>query len=493
MPRAITRFIDVAITKGNVSVYGAGFGIPLVITNSSLLTTTSRVKSFTSLSAVATFFGSASEEALLADAYFNQSSSLIYQPETLKFGRFASADTSAVIECGNTPETDFEVWKLITDGEFGITIDGTLDDVDSLDFSSVTSLDDVATVITAGLTQGTCTWNQENRFVVESPTTGATSLITLLDTVAVPAGTDISGSGYLAGAVEVGVSTPNGAILSQGQVAETFEVGLTAIQNIDDVWAIMTAEKEFRDVSNTEAMADAIEGRKKIFLIETNDSNVLISGDTSTFSYYVKNLNYLRTGIMYHDNSALYPVASWIGQQAPKPVGSSNWSFKQLAGSADGAASQITAVDLTEGQKSAALEVNCNLYCSTLGKTFTFFGTMGGGKNDDKDGEYIDVVRNIDYLQSVVEDTLMDLLLEKEIIPYTNAGITIVDNSLKDVLQRQGVDTGILVDETIVTFFPKRSDVDQTDRDDRLLPDGTFEADLQGAINRIVVRGTLAV
>lgn len=493
MPRAITRFIDVVITKETSVVFGAGFGILNVITDSNLLTITSRTKSFTTLEDVVTFFGTGSEEALIADAYYSQSSVLTEHPETIKFSKFAFTDTAGTIECGNSPETDFEVWKLISDGEFGVTVDGVLDDVASLDFTSVTSLDDVATVITAGLSGATCYWNQVNRFVIESDTTGALSLMTLLDTVAAPAGTDISGSAYLNGDVAVSPSNTGGSILSQGKVAETFAVAIAAIKDVDDLWYMMSAIKKFRDVSATEDMADAIESERKIFLIETNDANTLVSGDTSTLAYYLKNLNYLRTGLIYHDNSALYPMSSWIGQEAPKDMGSTNWAFKTLAGVAEGASVNITAVVLTEGQRTAALAVNCNIYASTLGKTFTFFGTMGGGKNTDKEGEYIDIVRNIDFLQAQIENGLLNLLIETDIIAFTNAGITIVDNRLISLLKTYGVDQKILVDGTVVTVFPKRSEVDQSDRDDRLLPDGTFTAELQGAINKVIIRGKLAI
>ena len=84
-------------------------------------------------------------------------------------------------------------------------------------------------------------------------------------------------------------------------------------------------------------------------------------------------------------------------------------------------------------------------------------------------------------------------ILEKDIIPFTNAGITIVDTRLKSRLDEYGVKQNILVEGSIETSFPKRSEVSSSDRDDRLLPDGTFQAELQGGINKIVVRGTVFI
>ncbi|MCK5025974.1 MAG: DUF3383 family protein, partial [Nanoarchaeota archaeon] len=143
----IKRFVDVEIRKDVPRVSAAGFGILLLITDSVLLSTARRVRRFTSASAVDLFFGDSSEESKAADAFFYQDPFLENQPDELQFGRFADDAIAALLECGDSSETDFEVWKLISDGEFAVTIDAGLVELAGLDFSSVTSLDDVATVI----------------------------------------------------------------------------------------------------------------------------------------------------------------------------------------------------------------------------------------------------------------------------------------------------------------------------------------------------------
>lgn len=491
--RAIKRFIDVEIRKDSPRVSAAGFGILLVISDSSLISTSRRHRRFTTPESVNDFFGASSEEGKAADAFFFQDPFLDNQPEEIQFGRFADGDTAALLECGDSPENDIDTWKLVTDGEFTVTIDAGVVNVTGLDFSSVTSLDDVAAVIDTGLgVNGSCYYLLD-RFNFESPTTGASSTITLLDTVAAPAGTDISGSAYLDGDILQSPTNTGGSILSQGQVAETFADALTAIENVNNDWYALGGVKKYRDVSVTEDMADEIESRRKMFLIATNDSNTLILGNTSTFAYYVKNANYKRTGFVYHDNDTLYPDMSYMGQQLPKDIGSTNWAYKTFAGIAEGAAVDIPAVDLTQSQIDAALDVNSNVYTSTLAAAFVYFGTMGGGKNVDKDGEFIDIIRNIDFLQARTEEGLLDLLLRKDIIQFTNAGISIVDNQLRSLLDIYGIKQGILVEGSIITSFPKRDEVSQTDRDNRLLPDGTFTAELQGAIDTVIVRGTVFI
>lgn len=489
--RPIKRFIDVEIKKGNPTVSAASFSILMAITDSALLTTSTRTKSFTTKEAVEGFFGIGSEEAKYADAFYSQDPFLTEQPEELIFGRFADAATSAVLECGDSPESDVEVWKLVTDGTFTISLDGGGVVLTALDFSSVTSLADVATVIDTSLSVNGSCYFQINKFVFESPTTGATSLAGLLTPEGT--GTDISGSDYLDGDVIASPTNLGGSVLSQGQVAETFEVGLTAIEASNSEWAAMGAIAKFRDGDITEDMADAIESRRKIFIIATNDANVLVSGVTSTFNYCLMNANYKRSGTIYHDNATLYPDASWLGQQLPKDVGSTNWAYKTLAGIAEGADFDIPAVSLTEDQKNNAEAVNCNLYTTTLSADFTYFGIMGGGKNADKEGEKINIIRNIDFMQARIEEGMMSLLLEKDIIFMTNGGITIADNRLISLLDTYGVKQGILIEGTVETSFPKRSEISQSDRDNQLLPDGTFTGELTGSIDRIIIRGTVSI
>jgi len=495
--RAIKRFIDVEIRKDTPSVSAAAFGIPLMVSNSAVITTAQRVKRFTTLAGVETLFANTTEEWKAADAYFSQDPFNENQPGELLIGRYVDAPSAGVLEAGEFNETDFEVWKLITDGEFGITIDAGLVDVAGLDFSTVTSLDDVASVISLGTAGATCAY-VVNRFVFTSDSTGAASTMSLLQVVAVPAGTDISGvttttSTFLNGETLTSPSEPGQSLISAGQIAETAADMLTAIKNANNSWYALGLISDLRDIQFTEDLADALESNRNIMIITTNDANTLVLGSAASLSAKLKAKNYKRTSIVYHDNALVYPDWSWMGQQLPKDVGSTNWAYKTLAGIAEGASQDIAPSNITQTEIDAAEDVNANVYTSTLGADFIYFGTMTGGKNIDKEGEYIDIIINIDFLQARVEEGLMSLLLEKDIIAFTDGGITIVDTRLKSLLQTYGVDQGILVDQTVVTFFPKRADVSQTDRDDRKLPGGTFNAELTGGINTIVVRGTVSI
>ena len=490
--RAVKRFVDVELKKQTASTSAASFGIPMLISKNPLITTATRVKRFTTLAGVELLFDKTTDEWKASDAYFSQDPFNEKQPEELLIGRYVALDSSAVLEGGETPLTDVEFWKLITDGEFGITIDGSLLDIAGLDFSAVTSLDDVASVIDAGSAGYECKYII-NRFVFTSTSFGVSSTISLLQTVASPAGTDISTQDFLDSDTLATPALPSGSLISQGQVAETAADMLTAIKNANNSWYALGIVKPLRDTPFVEELADALESNRNIMIITSNDANMTVLGSSASLSAKLKAKNYKRTAIAYHDNENVYPCFSWMGQQLPKDVGSTNWSFKTLAGIAEGASQDIQPSSLTQTQIDAIMDVNGNAYTSTLGADFIYFGTMTGGKNIDKEGEYIDIIINIDFLQARLEEGLMSLLLEKDIIPFTDGGITIVDTRTKTLLQEFGVNQGILVDGTVVTFYPKRADVSVTDRDDRKLPGGTFTAQLTGGINQIILRGTVSI
>lgn len=491
---AIERFIDVSITKSTPKVSGAGFGTLLVVTNSDLVTTGTRVIEFTTAAGVGTYFGTTSEEYKAALAYFSQSSDNEFQPEKILFGRFVDAASQGVIECGQEPLSVIADWQAITDGEFAITIDSGLVEVASLDFSSATSLDDVATVIDTGLsTDGSCIY-LNGRFVINSDgTAGASSTVSLLDTVGTPAGTDISGTGYLDGDVLKSGSNPGGSILSQGQIAETPEDCTVWLENKNSEWYTMGFIKGYRDTDNLNLFATAIESRRKTLYITTNDSNTKINGNTTTFAYFCKNAGYKRSGADYSDDADLYPDMAYLGLQLPKTIGTTNWAFKTLPGIADGQAFEFPATTFTEEELNIILAMNVNAYTTTLNADFMFYGTNLGGKNVDKEGEYIDIVRNIDFLQARIEEGILNLFLTKDIVPYTDAGIAIIDNNLRSILDTYGVKQGILVEGSVVTSLPARADVSEANRDDRILPSVTFTAELSGAIDKVIIRGTVFI
>jgi predicted exporter len=85
-------------------------------------------------------------------------------------------------------------------------------------------------------------------------------------------------------------------------------------------------------------------------------------------------------------------------------------------------------------------------------------------------------------------------------IPYTNAGIAIIEAEVRAQLQ-EAVTAGVIDGEqAIIVTVPKISQISVNDRANRIndranriLPAITFEAKLAGAIHKATVRGTVTV
>ena len=111
------------------------------------------------------------------------------------FENWTGIYTPAYLTGGTNGSADYTVWALIADGEFNITLDGVNNDIIGLDFSSVASMSDVATVIQTGIqtvfSSGACGWATDH-FMMASTDTTSSSTITVTSSVSGGSGTDIS-------------------------------------------------------------------------------------------------------------------------------------------------------------------------------------------------------------------------------------------------------------------------------------------------------------
>lgn len=122
---------------------------------------------------------------------------------TIAFGTSSVTDhvvyTPALLTGGSAAESNTAIWDSVSDGSFRLTLDGTAYNVDGIDFTSITTMADVASTIqtalrTASGTTATVVWSTDH-FVITSSNTTASSAITVLSTSTGTVGTDISGAG----------------------------------------------------------------------------------------------------------------------------------------------------------------------------------------------------------------------------------------------------------------------------------------------------------
>jgi hypothetical protein len=254
---------------------------------------------------------------------------------------------------------------------------------------------------------------------------------------------------------------------------------LTAIETVDpDGWYCLLLDSN----SEAEILAAAafIEARKKIFVCNTSDTNVVDNVVTTDVMSDLQSFAYARTAIIYSQARLLnWSGAAWAGNRLPSDPGSSTWAFKTLAAvQVDGA--------LTGGQVSVIESKGGNVYRTIAGVNVTTFGITASG-------EYIDVTIFIDWLDARIKERIFGVLINNPKVPYTDAGVDLMRAQVLAQLNQGITAGGLAADPAPVVTAPLVADIDPADKAARVLPDINFTATLAGAIHQLVITGVLSV
>ena len=239
------------------------------------------------------------------------------------------------------------------------------------------------------------------------------------------------------------------------------------------------------DPEDYKAIADWTEANEKLFGFPVQSTGKPL--DTSA---------YMRTFALYASigeddgdstpDTTKYAHVAWFCKCFNYEPGSGTWALKTL--------NLIEPASLTGTDMQDMKEQNINYYTTYAGKNVTQGGKTLGG-------EWIDVIRFRDWLKNDMQYRLFNLLYTHPKIPYTDEGISLVQNQMIASLtqgQRQG---GIAPDEfdedgKLIPGFtvtvPLAATLTAADRASRVLSGCKFHARLAGAIHVVNVYGTLA-
>ena len=279
---------------------------------------------------------------------------------------------------------------------------------------------------------------------------------------------------------EVILSKNFGLIIEPITASGTVTDDLDAIQNIDDDWYALACTDRTKAV--VQAIAGWVEARTKIFGTASDEAdiiNVAAGTDLSSIAALLNQAGYVRSFVMYHDDAdSDYPECAWFGRVLPTQPGSVTWKFKTLA--------SITYSDLTTSQSTNARNKKANTYEFIGGVGVTREGTMA-------QGEFIDIIRGIDWLTARIQEFVYALLVNSDKVPYTDSGIAAVEAEVRRALDL-GVSNSFIADDPQYTVsVPKAADVSPANKAARLLQDVSFQATLAGAIHAVEINGVVSV
>jgi len=291
---------------------------------------------------------------------------------------------------------------------------------------------------------------------------------------------DVSGVAYT-----VSVDTDQ-TITKPYTPSDTITNDIIAIQAENDDWYMI--EEMLKNSAEELELAAWVETQIKLFSITSDDKNIVDQDfvtDTTSIAALLHSAEYARTYVAFWNADYLkvsdlggnqYFNSAWDGVQLPKDPGASTWAHKTVTG--------IQPLSLNSLQNKNATDKKANTFSLTGADGRTRFGTVASG-------EYIDIMRGIDWLQARLEEDVFLLLATKEKVPYDDGGISSVEAVVKSVLN-EAVSKGFLEAGYEVTA-PKIQDVDPVDRANRVLKGITFKAVPAGAIHVVEISGEVSV
>lgn len=417
----VSKVVNVTILSSPLFPGRKGFGLLLIVGNSTRLPTGDRIRFYSDMDGVAADFSSTDEEYKAANVFFAQSP----RPSELAIARRFSSATPGELLGGVNYTSAIATWNAVTNGGFKLSVDGVERTVGSLNFSTDTTLNAVASriqtaLVAAGATGATVVFSG-TRFIVRSGTTGALSTVAYM--IAPATGTDIKGM--------LALDAASNGITTTGSAVETIQGSLDAIQNINGSWygLMLTTEATEQNLKDAAAW---VEARVKLFGYTSAASNVLDGASTTDIAYYMKSVEYRRT-IGIYDNNDPYAIASVFARAFVVNFNEQNSTitlkFKK--------APTVTPITITETQRLALTAKNMNYYSYFGDSSMIAEGVVASGV-------FIDEVHGLDWLQNAVETNVFGYLYTRTTkVPQTDRGVALIVQQVEKAMV-EGVNNGLL-------------------------------------------------
>lgn len=435
----LSDIADITITTQAAAVTQAGFGVSLILAPNA--TFPERVRFYSDLDGVNDDFASTTPEYLMAQVVFSQSPC----PEQVAMGRLTSKPTQAY--------TLTPVAENSATYSFVVTAsDGTETTYSFTADSSATATEIVTGLKAAGAVSGL--------------TEGGTTTLTLT--------ADVAGAFF---GVKSTTSPISNLTIEQTHTTASLSASLDSIADEDSTWYAILYP--FNSTADAATISTWAESNGKLYIAATNDTRsatVATGSDSTSAPAVAKAASRQRTACEYHPNPSKFLDAALAGRMLPTQPGSETWMFKNLSGP--------DATTFTTTQLTNLRAKNCGYYYSLGGQSISAQGKVASGS-------YIDIIRGRDWLQARIQEGLANLLINTDKIPMTDEGIAQVEGILRQKLD-DAVRVGLIASDYIVTV-PLAADIDSANKANRILPDITFTATLQGAVHKVEVNGILSL
>lgn len=436
--------INIALQTSGVS--SVGFGTPMFITSSRYFP--ERVRSYGSLTEAAEDLPTGSDAYKALTAFFSNSPSVAL----VKIGRRDADLELSVPSSATSASLTFYASNGSTTYTLPISITGAANGAA------------VATAIAAAI-EGD---SNIGALVVASATS---------NTVAI----DVAGS-----ANSFWVKNLSSNITETYNSIETAAEVMTAIVDEDDDFYFVTADDHSQ--AFVLALAADIEARTKMYFTsssEVGSLGVYNEGAATDTLGKLADLGYFRSKGIYSDTAdTTFPECAYVGYNAMFLAGSVTWTNLNIALPA--AKDPSSGFALSTTQKSNLDNRNAAFVEAKGGLKILRGGKVAGG-------ERIDIIHGRDNLESDLDAAYTNLLVSQQgsKVPYNDQGISLLESTCSGVLTRYVRRN--FINPNFTTNFPRIDSIPVSERQTRHYSQGTFKAELTGAIEFVTVNGILAL
>lgn len=322
-----------------------------------------------------------------------------------------------------------------------------------------------------------------------TPQTIATALVAAVTAASAPVtavavGAEVSITANQAGQA-VAVAIKGNLQLEAPASTETPSAALNAcLRESADWYGVALASRVEADVLDA---AEWVESNERLFGVSSDQAGIIDAAVSSDIASKCQQKQYFRTHVWYHGQARSEAIeAAVAANRFTYYPGGETWANARLAG--------VTYDNLAEGQALAAHAKNANTFEQMRNFAVTQNGKVAAG-------EWIDVIRGRDWLAEQVKINVASQLINADgKVPYTDAGILVIVNGIRQALmlgQARGLiapdeidDAGRKIPGFVITV-PRAASISPNDKANRILRDLKFSARLAGAIHVAEIKGNL--
>ena len=425
----------------------------------------------------------ATDPYYFANVYFAQKR----VPSQLMVGRWVSSASSPHFICG-AHETDYTVWESVSTGTFTVTDGTNTDDVTGVDFTGITALSQVATVLTAkldaiavpnitGLKTAVFAFDALDRLVITNSTTGAAAAG--ISIVSEGNGVDLTTSTYMD--VDTGVAV-------DGLDAEEPIAALAAISAIDDGWWGLATERSL-SIAQQVAVSTYIAAKPKGYVPVVSATNAKSSAIATDAGYLIAALAHKRTMCLYSEWTTEWPDAAVLGCVLPATEGSTSFAFETLASVQQSGKSGSTAIPLTSTERTNLAAKNYN-WIEKIGDNIYLYDGITSG------GEELRIMLARDWFVARIEEGIFAIQLNQPIMAFDNSTLALVEGVIRQygteaIARKIGVDTAA---RPFTVTMPDADDFTTAERLSHTMTlDDVFVLYLNSSINDYAITGTWTI